>query len=1226
MFQNLNLRNAVRVAALCAFLASALGPLPAQAQELSLPAPGMRVALSPAFNPPVLKGIKVHPGDPFQLDFILDKGDDASTALETGSARLIKYFLASLTIPEKDLWVNLSPYEKDRIVPENFGQTEMGRDLLAQDYMLKQITASLIYPEGETGKKFWKRIYEGSAKKFHTTDIPVNTFNKVWIVPDKAVVYENAKAGTAYVVESSLKVMLEEDYLASRKNKETPTGLPKAGQNVGASQVIREVILPELEREVNEGRNFAQLRQVYNSLILAAWYKKKIKDSVLNRVYSDRGKTAGVAVDDPQEKQKIYERYLQAFKKGVYNYVKEEIDPATQQAIPRKYFSGGFNMNVGAVLEETHDAAMLAKVTGWVLSVVSVLLRSSAREKAGNVPKVLKPRTLMNMASYDSNTRRTAASNVAFAAPPYGLEATEDLINNFIEPIGIEEARREFGQPTFSADYSRANARAASLFALFNLIARKPWIPQFYRLLAARLEKETKLWLKSNGLNARSEQVYAGTDKELALLEKYKLGHEAVEVSGEFALLENIRLISLAWQRAEELQVRGWLYESVRDIVPSHLLSNAAKEVIFAGDNAMAVQAPAQVLLPKYLMPLASHDSWTRQQAAAAIQLLYTEGSESGYWSRIAQELVDNFIDPAGITQARAEFESIDFVDRLAKKKKDFDPAQARRNARSASLFTLFLRHYMKGEQFSVWMAERLEKETQLWLAKNGTEHVIDGTGEEKALLKASVLGHQAAEVPQEFALVENIRLFLLAQKTYTLAQRKELGLEDWVYKSIDDIVPKDQLTPEARKVVLMQDAAMLSTDALDLARVLSVELDPADPAAVLLAELDRSVVLHHYVQMALKDGLKELKNGHSRIAYAYDPYPHLVFKFKMPSEHSEDLDPNEPVVMAKIAARLGHTVKTVDGVDLIDVDGFTPFMYDNRLRLVQEKVQVLDENDPRVPALMKELKDKLAFRGIHWVAQARNFGLIDGKPVVLDFEDVEIMDGPQAPDVTWADLAQREGFFYKIKDGDRNGAPATKKVSVFSADGQLQSDGVVLAIYPDQKIVSIEWFHPDFIKPADETEKIGRGRALLRELFKALGLGGYYVMTSASDSFRSSLMKMQDIALQDGGRPMRDVIQEEIFRTAPGAYKNHLLDHTLVESNFYGQIQATAAKGGIDFDPGKMDLSTRDPGEGIAFKTDPAMLAQWQDVPGFVPVIVGIAPMDDLRNFLGIPAETLLK
>src|SRR5476649_966703 len=95
----------------------------------------------------------------------------------------------------------------------------MGRDLLAEDYMLKQITASLIYPEDATGKKFWMRIYEEAYKKFGTTNIPVNTFNKVWIVPEKAVVYENVKVGTAYVVESKLKVMLEQDYLALAKNQ-----------------------------------------------------------------------------------------------------------------------------------------------------------------------------------------------------------------------------------------------------------------------------------------------------------------------------------------------------------------------------------------------------------------------------------------------------------------------------------------------------------------------------------------------------------------------------------------------------------------------------------------------------------------------------------------------------------------------------------------------------------------------------------------------------------------------------------------------------------------------------------------------------------------------------------------------------------------------------------------------------------------------------------------------
>src|SRR5437868_9737747 len=114
----------------------------------------------------------------------------------------------------------------------------MGRDLLAEDYLLKQITASLIYPEDEVGKKFWKRIYEEASKKYGTTNIPVNTFNKVWIVPEKAVVYENAKAGTAYVIESKLKVMLEADYLSMNKH-ETSNDVNQIG-----SQIVREIVIP----------------------------------------------------------------------------------------------------------------------------------------------------------------------------------------------------------------------------------------------------------------------------------------------------------------------------------------------------------------------------------------------------------------------------------------------------------------------------------------------------------------------------------------------------------------------------------------------------------------------------------------------------------------------------------------------------------------------------------------------------------------------------------------------------------------------------------------------------------------------------------------------------------------------------------------------------------------------------------------------------------------------
>ncbi|MBI4309705.1 MAG: hypothetical protein HY591_05185, partial [Candidatus Omnitrophica bacterium] len=250
------------------------------------------------------------------------------------------------------------------MIPEQLGQTELGRDMLAQDYMLKQLTASLIYPEKELGKNFWDKVYAQAQQRYGTTQVPVNTFNKVWILPDKAGVF--VRNNTAYVVEGHLKVMLEEDYLAREKNSSTLSspnvsvggpvhaspGFPtKAfGNDKNAtSQIVRQIILPAIENEVNTAKNFAPLRQIFYSLVLASWYKKNLKQALLNQVYSDKNKINGVDADDKQIGQKIYQQYLAAYKKGVFNYIKEDastalstgVDHLNKQSLPRKYFSGG---------------------------------------------------------------------------------------------------------------------------------------------------------------------------------------------------------------------------------------------------------------------------------------------------------------------------------------------------------------------------------------------------------------------------------------------------------------------------------------------------------------------------------------------------------------------------------------------------------------------------------------------------------------------------------------------------------------------------------------------------------------------------------------------------------------------------------------------------------------------------------------------------------------------
>ncbi|MBF0570536.1 MAG: hypothetical protein HQL12_01570 [Candidatus Omnitrophica bacterium] len=334
------------------FLSTIIGPICpitcSAADGVILPEPGRMVNLSPSYVPANLIGLQIDSQNPFHIDFLINRAEDQNQGSYNREEYLmmVKYFMGALTVPTKDQWVNLSPYESQRVISGELGFTEMGRDLLSQDYLLKQLTASLMYPEKEIGQKLWKQIYQQVYTKYGAdVKIPVNTFNKVWIMPESAVLYE--KGNQVWIVKSSMNVMLETDYLAVMKNK--GVDLWKASpkdQNSELSaiskDIIRNIIIPVIKKEVNEGKNFAVLRQIYNAMVLATWYKKDLKQSILTKVYGDAKKVKGIDFVEKSTVEKIYQRYLKAYKKGVFNYIKEDIDPVSQETLPRKYFSGGY--------------------------------------------------------------------------------------------------------------------------------------------------------------------------------------------------------------------------------------------------------------------------------------------------------------------------------------------------------------------------------------------------------------------------------------------------------------------------------------------------------------------------------------------------------------------------------------------------------------------------------------------------------------------------------------------------------------------------------------------------------------------------------------------------------------------------------------------------------------------------------------------------------------------
>jgi len=282
-----------------AYAESGVQPIPANSGTLS------------AERVPMLSGLRLHAEDPFKIDFIVDYGD-SGTVSKADAARLVDYFLGVLTVPDKDLWVNLSPYEKDRVIADSMRQTGLGTDLLDQDYVLKQIASSLTNPETEIGKAYWAALSGGKQQ---------SDLSKIWIMPDAAAVYEHN--GTAQITSATLKV--------DTKGLESSKSLA--------------AILPALTREVNSGDDFAKLRQIYRSMVLALWFKEQFRKTFF-KAYFDAAKTRGIDTASPQTVERVYQSYVEAFKKGAYDLVKKESVPG-RGLQKRRYFAGGFMKPVG---------------------------------------------------------------------------------------------------------------------------------------------------------------------------------------------------------------------------------------------------------------------------------------------------------------------------------------------------------------------------------------------------------------------------------------------------------------------------------------------------------------------------------------------------------------------------------------------------------------------------------------------------------------------------------------------------------------------------------------------------------------------------------------------------------------------------------------------------------------------------------------------------------------
>ena len=149
-------------------------------------------------------------------------------------------------------------------------------------------------------------------------------------------------------------MMLEEDYLKSHQDTMSQGHQYNFNDqrlkelNEYSTQLIRELILPKLTKEVNTAKRYASLRQVFFSLILSRWFKDKFSEPVNGSAgtpanpYSqliDSHNLTNLTSKEPWTKTTYFNEYKKSFEQGEYN-LKEQVSIPTGQVI-RSYVSGG---------------------------------------------------------------------------------------------------------------------------------------------------------------------------------------------------------------------------------------------------------------------------------------------------------------------------------------------------------------------------------------------------------------------------------------------------------------------------------------------------------------------------------------------------------------------------------------------------------------------------------------------------------------------------------------------------------------------------------------------------------------------------------------------------------------------------------------------------------------------------------------------------------------------
>lgn len=256
-----------------------------------------------------------------------DPGFGGAAKMQLASDALFTWL--ALT-PEK-FWVNLNPDQPDKIMDSKFASTDAGRILLDADLDMKHDFAAAINPEKFPGAK---RFWDSQPRE---DGIPCFPDVRLWIEPEVAKVRE--EKGGIYILDTPLKVSTEwmdMDWSAPGAHQCTWTEAEKRFSETN----LRQNVMPEVVKRVNNHPRYADLRRVYTSRVAAEYIRqqdaKKPTDfhKIIN---SDDVKAWPLrAPNEKWTKQGTYDRYMKSAREGV-------------EWFELKYDGKTFNQGVGGV-------------------------------------------------------------------------------------------------------------------------------------------------------------------------------------------------------------------------------------------------------------------------------------------------------------------------------------------------------------------------------------------------------------------------------------------------------------------------------------------------------------------------------------------------------------------------------------------------------------------------------------------------------------------------------------------------------------------------------------------------------------------------------------------------------------------------------------------------------------------------------------------------------------